>query len=662
MCTSSFLTNLEHPLLSHLASSTRAARLFVGSAIVIATTVPGLVQADDSAAVTAAPAGTPVFYETTTVVARPLATASGSVSVVDSSEIAASEAQSAADLLREVPGANVLSSGGAAGVSHASLRGGDPNFTLVLLDGIPLNDTTEMQGGAVNLQELSLNLVDRVEVVRGPLCSFYGVSSLSGVVQLFTRRGGPGPVRALLGIEAGNASSRHGYGAVSGPWGRGGYAAGASWTGEQHRVGQDRFRQFDGHASTDIALAPATALALTGRYASGKTDDYPDSSGGPIYGSGELRHSTHDDVALGARLDFGKDKAQQRTFEISFARRSRNRVSPEVPPIVPASEEDVTYSRLRWGWRMPVAMSTHAALDAGLSGDAEWADDTSLLHLAPFMGGDTPGSYHKWRASGGIFSALRQELGAVSIEGALRLDASTTDSLQVNPHVGLVWRLGNGGTRLRANVGRASKLASFTALASPKALGGNPNLKPERAVGGEIGIERTLRSLKLDAGATLFRQEYRDLIDFDFASFGYVNRARVRSQGAELHLRWTPRSQLTADASATWIDAKDLDGSPLLQQPHWLGSARLTWQPSSRLSLRLDCRAVSRYYDTEYPAPERDFVAGNGVFGFAGSWRVERAWTLRARLDNLANRAYETFIGFPGPRRSFWVGVGWERP
>jgi vitamin B12 transporter len=637
--------------------SVQMLRLVVGLTFATAAAIPGLAQTNDGAAAPAAA----VFYETTTVVARPLTTASGSVNVIDAGEIASSAARTAAELLREVPGVEVLSSGGAAGVSHAHLRGGDPNFTLVLLDGIPLNDTTEMQGGAVNLEELNLNLVDRVEVVRGPACSFYGVSGLSGVVQLFTRRGEPGPLRATLGLEAGNASLRRGYGSIAGPWGNGGYAVGVSWAEERHRIGQDRFRQFNAHASGDLALAPATDLALTARYATGKTDDYPDSSGGPIYGSGELRNSTHTDVAFGARLDLGKDKAQHQTFEISFAQRGRDRVSPPVPPLVPASEEDVTYSRLRWGWRMPVLVKMHAAVDVGVSGDSEWADDTSLLHLPPFMGGETPGSYHKSRASGGVFSALRQELGAVSVEGALRLDASTTDSLQANPHFGLVWRLANGDTRLRANAGRASKLASFTALASPKALGGNPDLRPERAVGGELGIERTLRPLRLDASAALFRQEYRALIDFDFARFGYVNRSRVRTQGAELHLRWSARRQLTVDANVTWIDAKDLAGGALLQEPHWLGGARLSWQPSSRLSLRLEARAISRYYDTQLPVPDRGVVTGNGIVGLSGSWRLERGWTLRARLDNLANRAYETFIGFPGPRRSFWVGVGWQR-
>jgi vitamin B12 transporter len=188
--------------------------LFLPFAALVAT--PALAESSAAPGATASPSATPVFYETTTVSARPVDKASGSISIIDADEIAASQARSAADLLRSVPGLNLVSNGGRAGVSHAYLRGGDPNFTLVLLDGIPLNDPTEMQGGAVNLEELSTEMVDHVEIVRGPLCAFYGVSSLSGVVQLFTRKGAAGSTRASLGLEAGDASQRRGYGTVTG--------------------------------------------------------------------------------------------------------------------------------------------------------------------------------------------------------------------------------------------------------------------------------------------------------------------------------------------------------------------------------------------------------------------------------------------------------------
>ena len=267
-----------------------------------------------------APTGTPpVFYETTTVTARPVSSTSGAVSVLDSREVAASAARSVSDVLRQVPGLNALSTGSRAGVTNAFLRGGDPNYTLVLLDGVPLNDSTELQGGAVNLEELPAGLVDHVEVVRGPLTSFYGTSALAGVIQVFTPRGGPGPLRARLGAEAGNADLRRGFGRVSGPAGRGGYAAGASWDEEQYRVARDRFRQLDAFANTDLPLGPTTDLALTGRFAAGTIDDYPDASGGPVYGSGLVRHTDHRDLALGARLGFG-DPAGRATRSASPSR------------------------------------------------------------------------------------------------------------------------------------------------------------------------------------------------------------------------------------------------------------------------------------------------------------------------------------------------------
>src|SRR5512139_115701 len=194
----------------------------------------------------------PVFYETTTVTARPVSGASGAVTVVSSDALATAEARSGTDVLREVPGLNLLGSGGRAGVTNAWVRGADPNFTLVLLDGIPLNDSTERQGGAVNLEELSADLVGHAEVVRGPLTSFYGPNSLSGVVQLFTPRGGPGPFRLALGADGGNADLRHGVARASGPVGTGGWSAGAAYDQERHRIADDSFRQIDGFATLDL--------------------------------------------------------------------------------------------------------------------------------------------------------------------------------------------------------------------------------------------------------------------------------------------------------------------------------------------------------------------------------------------------------------------------
>jgi outer membrane cobalamin receptor len=603
----------------------------------------------------------PVFYETTTVTARPVSGASGAVMVVSPDTLAAAAARSGTEVLREVPGLNLLSSGGRAGVTNAWVRGADPNFTLVLLDGIPLNDSTELQGGAVNLEELPAGLLERAEIVRGPLTSFYGPSGLSGVVQLFTPRGGPGPLRLSLGAEAGNADLRRAFARASGAVGAGGWSAGAAYDEETHRVADDRFRQLDAFATLDVAPGPGARLLLTGRAATGEQDDYPDSSGGPVYGTGETRHTEHDDLALGARLLLGETPGRQQQVMVGVSRRGQSRASPAVFPLVPESTEQTTFTRLRLAWQLPLAVGTRTTLDLGASGEGEWGENRSRLKLPPALGGDVAGDYDETRASGGVFGVLRQERGRLLYELALRADAASGDSLQLHPHAGVIWKTRSGRTRLRASVGRASKLPSFFALASPPALGGNPDLKPERTVGGEVGVEQALLGGRLELGATAFLHEYRDLVDFDYELFTHVNRARVRTRGAELTARWRPHPTLAVAAEATFVDAADLSGAPLLYEPRWLGGGAVTWEPGERLRLRLEARAVSHYLDRQLPVPDRDTVVGYGLLGFAGSWHLGRGLSLRARLDNLADRSYETLIGFPGPGRSFWAGLGWER-
>lgn len=616
--------------------------IWLGSAVVAA-------AAEPSASPTPS-----VFFETTTVEARPITTTAGSVTVLDRETIAASGGESVADVLDGLAGVNVLSSGSRAGVSNAFVRAGDPNFTLVLLDGVPLNDPTERQGGAVNLEEWPAESLGRVEVVRGPRSSFYGPASLAGVVQLFTPRGGPGPTRAFLGADVGDADLRRAAGRVSGPAGGGGYSAGLAWEQETARIADDRFRAASGWGTWDRPIGDSL-LAFTLRAGTGESDDYPDASGGPTLGDGVLRLDERLDLALGVRWEAGDAGRRHRT-SLAFERRALDRDSPAVFPLVPASIEETSYLRLRAGHDRPLVRTSRTWMDAGLTGEIERARNESVLRLPPEAGGDIPGDYDETRAIGGAYAGVRHQRGRWLAEAALRVDASSPGSLHANPSAGLVWNAGN--TRVRAAAGRASKEPSFFALSSPPALGGNPDLKPETSWGGEIGVEQTVGS-RLEASAALFRQEYRDLVDFDFDLFTHVNRASVRANGAELALRWRAAPTLSLDGHATWLDASVPGGAPLLHRARWQGGGRVTWTPVTAVRLALESRGISSYLDQQIPVIDRDTVPGYGVWNATGSWRVREGWTLRARVDNLGNRDYETYIGFPGAGRSFRGGVTW---
>ncbi len=601
------------------------------------------------------PTPTPRFYSTATVEARPVASGARAVSVVERAELEPAAASSVADALELHAGVFVQRAGSHASSSHLTLRAGDPNFTLVLLDGVPYNDPTDVQGGAVDLEALPAEALERVEIVRGPASAFYGSTGLSGVVQLFTRRLGTHRPEARASLLLGNASGRRAALSAGAPFGAGTYGVFGTWTQarEEGRVGDDRLRQWNAVAGLAREGQQLT-LRLRARLGARDTRDYPEASGGPLYGSGELRDTAADDGSLRLEAAFGAH-TRRHTLGLSFGRQTRARESPGVAPRVPASHETTRFTRLGVEWRAPLIVRARLVLAGGASLEHESARATTLLRLPPEAGGELDGPYAVTRGIGGPFIDALVTRGAWSFEGGLRLDVSSAASAQWSPRLGVRFAPGRARTHLRAAVGSAFKLPGFFALASPAVLGGNPALRPESARSAELGVAHAWRP-HARFELCLFESRYRELIDFDFARFTHLNRRGVRARGVEGSARLGP-ARARLDLAASWQHVEQDDGVPLLQRPRWLARAGLTWRSRQAWRLRIDARATSGALDRQLSAPERTSVAGHVVLGAGLAWRP-RAGQLEvtARADNLADARYETLIGFPGPGRALWVG------
>jgi vitamin B12 transporter len=592
------------------------------------------------------------FYSTATVVERPLSSATGSITVLDRDAIEATGARTMADVMRFLPGLDVTTNGARGGLTTAQIRGGDPNFTLVLLDGVPLNDPTYQVGDVYNLEGLPASAVERVEVVRGPLSSFYGSTGLAGAVNIVTRQGQDGPPAVEAQAMAGDASFRQGQGSVSGALGKATYYLGGTWEEEEHRVADERFRQSNVHANVAIPLGPAR-LQLKTRWADWKGDDYPDASGGPVYGTGELRRSDHAETSLASELAFGAQK-----LTLALYRHDRDTDSPAVFPQVPPSLETTRYTVARAGWASTLHDAGGVRLSAGVDVQREKGENDSVLLLPPEFGGEVRGDYEITRTLPGAFAELVVDRGAFVFEASSRFDLPEDGARQWSPRLGVSFRPGDGPTRFHASAGRAWKQPSFFALASPPQLGGNPDLRPEKVLGGDLGVDHQFAAASLDAGLTVFYNRYEDLIDFDFETFSHLNRSEVEAQGVEATLGWTPVESLSLSANATWQQVEDLTTQARLRhRPRWVGGLRIDWRPWDRLSLQLDTQATARSFDEQIPVPERDTVPGYALAGLAGTWHLRGPWEIRGRIDNVTDREYETLIGFPGPGRSVRVGL-----
>lgn len=596
------------------------------------------------------------FQATTLVRERPLASATASVTILDREVIERSGARTVADLLRFVPGVDITSGGTRGGLTTAQIRGGDPNFTLVLLDGVPLNDSTYQVGDVFDLQGLPASAVERIEIVRGPLSSYFGSTGLAGALNIVTRQGQMGRMTAEVEAAAGNASMRQGSGALSGAFGnRGTWFLGGSWEEEAKRIAEERFEHSGIVGNLTMPAGSVGHLHLRGRGASWKADDYPDASGGPVYGTGRLRTSEHDEASLGAELLLEGRRPQRWTAAVY--RHTMDRETPAVPPALPPVTEATAFTRLRAGWGMTLFAAESLQWTAGVDIQHEDGENESVLLLPPHFGGAVAGDYSITRTLPGATTELTWSRGHFSLEIGSRFDLPEDHAAQWSPRLGMSWRPGGGAGRIHASVGRAFKMPSFFALASPPQLGGNPGLRPETGLGGDLGVEGSL-SAGLTGGLTVFYNRFEDLIDFDFATFSHVNRTEVEAQGIEARLGWRPAARLAVHANGTWQEVEDVATQARLRhRPKRVGGVRLVWTPGAEIDLQLDLQAVSRSFDEQIPVPDRRSVPGHELLGLSASWQLAESWRLRARIDNLTGEDYEELIGFPGAGRSFRIGL-----
>lgn len=601
-----------------------------------------------------------VFYETATVRARALEGATASVQVVDAEDLEHLAVRDAAEALRLVPGAWVLGNDASAALAGVSLRGGDANFSLVLIDGVPMADSTDQYGGAFPLGSVGAAEIERLEVVRGPLSSFYGSSSLAGAVQLITAA--PRDEAPFLGWSAHAGDHDHLSGRLS--WGRAGESSHGSINAavreEQGRVGEDALEQGTLGARWGRSLGEASAFRLSARFSDWRADDYPDGSGGPVFGSGELRESDHRDLGLAATVDFGAGDAWRHTLRSTFYEHALDRTSPPIVPVVPPIDESTEFDDLRVAWTGAFAPAGGAPYDVslGVEGLAEEGRNRSLLLLPPYFGGPLAGDYLIERERAGAFAEWRWNRGGFVAELGARADFFEGEGEEVSPRVGLRYSPDGGAWSVRASAGEAFKLPSLYALATPRAIGGNPNLEAETSAGADLGVEFRAAGGAARGGLTLFSNRFENLIDFDFDTFQIVNRSKVDAEGVEAFLVWNPSARVGVDVRLTSQDTEDLEtGRTLRRRPDLYGGIGLRVDLSESVRLGVEARHAGDYLDEQIPARFRTSVAARDLVGLSLAWQAADRWRISLRADNAFDESYETQVGFPGPERSLRIGI-----
>ena len=542
----------------------------------------------------------------------------------------------AADTLSDVPGLSVVRSGAFGGVAQVRMRGASPGKTLVLIDGVPVNDPAEING-AFDFSGLELSDIERIEVLSGPQSSLWGSDAIGGVISFSSRE--------LDGLAAGLEAGSFGTG-------RGRLAAGVStpqyglgaWVSHFDTAGISAADEADGNPEADGFTS--TTAGARGRYAF-----TPD-----VVVDGSLRWTDSD-------ADLDGFPAPTYALADTFDSQS--------------SEQWSGFGRLRltaFGLAHQFSLSasdisreTVSAFPSVFEADrqvARWQAEGAVSGVAFVVGAE------REETEASLSSGLTRQLGAISafatarikptdrlsLTGALRRDDTDDFGSTITGRLSGAFDAG-GGVTLSAAWGTGFKAPSISQAVCDFCFSSQPFpvLRPETAEGHEAAIGWTSPDGRLTGRATVYRLKVEDQITyvFDPGAFDsvYVNVAETTTDGVELEGRARLGGGLDLSLAWAWTDARDeTTGARLLRVPEQTGSATLGWT-GERLSGALTVRAEGDQDDVG--GIREGFVTAH----LNGSYALSEAVTLTARIENLTDEGYQQVFGYGEPGRSGFAGI-----
>ena len=603
------------------------------------------------------------------------------VTVFDGADLERLQYPLLGDLLRDVPGTTIVGTGAPGGVTTLFVRGGESNYTKVLLDGVPVNEP----GGAFNLNNITTANLERVEFVPGANSALFGSDAMTGVIQLFTRRGRTAVPQVDARFEAGSFNTARAAAGIAGRTSRVDYSAGAAGTTTDNEVPNDRFRNLTLSASAGVQVAPHATLRFVGRAERGRNG----TPGQTAFGRPDLdAYFERHDADWGATFDQTAGRWHQRAsygLAISHQTSANLRIdSPYTPSFeghaAPFEFSDFPYhslSNLRRHHATYQADVTGAAA-AGTHVDTalvDWDGERAEL-VDVLMEARTPAS----RDNVGI-SLQHQALWPRAFATAgvrFEHNASFGDATVPRIAAGYYLRQGSGtigSTRVSVDAGLGIKepsvLQSFSL--DPTFLG-NPDLRPERSRTFDTGVEQRLAHDRARVTVTWFANRYRDIISTRTTSFDpyqsqYFNIGLTRARGVEasgdiaLMRGFRARAGYTLLASRILASTSGFSdvlraGNQAFRRPRHSGYVEASWT-SGATTLGITGTFVGQRVDSDFSGLEPPLVvnAGYQQWDLRASVRLSRQLALTGAVDNLSNQRYMAPLGFPALGRAARAGV-----
>jgi vitamin B12 transporter len=605
---------------------------------------------------------------TATRIETPVKEIASSVTIITRQELEQTKKATVIEALQEVLGLSVVQSGPAGASATVLLRGANSEHTLVMLDGVELNDPIT-PSRTYDLAHLTLDSVERIEILRGPQSTLYGSDAMAGVINIITKKGkGKPEIRfSSFGGSQGTFSGNAGITGsveklhyslwVSTMQTQGISAANALLEGNSEA---DGYKNLSLSARIGYQLTENIDIDFSARSLQTKTEI--DNFGG-AFGDDPNNIQNYDSLFLKGQIRglFLKNRWEQKLYLSSVRYNRENENSTD--DLHPFDSDWSKYESRLWkvDWQHNLFLHETNTLTFGVGYREERGE--SDFHSESMWGPSSSMFPLKIASNSGIYIQDRLRLaGQFFLTAGLRFDKHSRSGSATTYRFAPAYFIQKTGTKLRATYGTGFKSPSLYQLyASGTVWGpiGNESLKPEEAESWDVGIEQTFLDGDLLVSATYFSSKFENLIDFDY-TLGFINIARATSKGTEISLQASPQDDLLISASYTRTEANDRDkNEALLRRPKDKFTAKLDYTHHEKGHLALSLIYTGKREDMAWEGwtSARVQMPPFTLINAALSYDILPNIQLFLRLDNILDRKYETIKGYGTPGFSIFAGL-----
>jgi vitamin B12 transporter len=597
-----------------------------------------------------------------------LGSASCSISVVDSRDIDRRKIDAVRQAMQDQVGVDVRQSGAFQGQTDLLIRGGSSNQTLIMVDGLKAYDPIA-PGGGYNLAHLTLDNVDRIEILRGPQSAVYGSDAMAGVVNIISKKAEDTYANATFEsgsfytyremFEAGSVAHGFHYSIAGSRLDTKGISQAEAKHGCQERDPYDR-TALTGRADYDIndrASIGATVRYTKAHFAFDQGADADDDNAFNVF--------TESYVTL-----FGEHRILDRwsyTLRLGWMETMRRYFDDDSPPVNDFDRSKYAGRYFKLDYTNIFEACEFDRFLIGYEYTQEFAQYYSTNDFNGPMAVDVMPKVFAREADLYLENRFNYLDKITSTQG-MRIIRHTQAGTHTTYRIDGSY-LFDTGTKVRGLVATGFKAPSLYQLNAPASAwfgGGNTNLVPETSSSYEYGLDQNLFDEQLTAGVTYFHTIYRDLIDAPtdpntYITAAYANIGKCQVHGIETTVTAHPLKDAKVRVGFTYMKTKDFQNDQdMIRRPERKIFVECFWQATRDLSLEATVRYNGPMSDNiSNPAwaldsyKVKEFVVVDGVVNYD----ISKNFSVYLKTDNIFNKQYEEVRGYGTPPYSMYGGV-----